>query len=425
MRVCVLLAGLLVSASAWALDGNTWIRTYVGGFGHSVYETPDGGAIMAGTFGPQTAACCDPWLIKLDAGGAVEWQMIYDAPGLAGANNIVPTQDGGYVMAGDGVEFLVVKVAANGQVQWARNYGDGGFTHLRVLEADDGNILVTGASRLGDNSQNGRAVLLDPNGNVRWQRVFGSFVFPDFFAQATQAYNGNFIVAGSSIGDYWVMELDADTGDPVWQKIYGGPGEDTGLVITKAMKRRYVMVGASETFTSGGLRNWWVVILNQSGKVWKQFSIGGIDAEDPHSVIGTSDGGFMVAGGTGSFGAGFSDIWLVKFDSRAEVEWQKSYGLSTRTDSAWQILETESGYAVIADSFFFPIEYEIWLMTLDKNGDIAGDECGLVGDTDAVPFTTIGASGEPRTVDFGATAKPSDLRVVATSLELPIETCEP
>jgi hypothetical protein len=425
MRIHILIAILLVSTASWALDDNTWIRTYAGGYGHSVYETPDGGAILGGTFGPQTPACCEPWLIKLAPNGAVEWQVTYDAAGLAGANNIVPTRDGGYVLSGEGVEFLVVKVAADGAVQWAKNLGDGGFTFLRVLEADTGNILVTGASRLGDNSLNGRAVLLDPDGNLLWQRVFGSFVFPDFFAEATQAYNGNFIVAGSSIGDYWVMELDAATGDPVWQNIYGGPGEDTGLVISRAMKRRYVMVGASETFTSGGLRNWWVVILNQSGKIWKQFSIGGIDAEDPHSVIGTSDGGFMVAGGTGSFGSGFSDIWVVKFDAKAEVEWQKTYGLPMRSDSAWQIEETENGYAVIGDSFWFPVEYEIWLMTLDKDGNIADDRCGIVRDSDAVPYDTIGATGPPRTVDFGATAKAVDLKVVATSQTWPIETCAP
>ena len=38
----IILAILLISTSSWALDDDTWIRTYVGGFGHSVYETPDG-----------------------------------------------------------------------------------------------------------------------------------------------------------------------------------------------------------------------------------------------------------------------------------------------------------------------------------------------------------------------------------------------
>ena len=33
-----------------------------------------------------------------------------------------------------------------------------------------------------------------------------------------------------------------------------------------------------------------------------------------------------------------------------------------RTDSAWQILETDTGYAVVGDSYFWPAEYEIWLV---------------------------------------------------------------
>jgi len=421
----ILLALLLASTSSLALDGNTSMRTYAGAYGHSVYETPDGGAILAGTTSQVSPAPFKPWLVKLAPNGDIQWQTVYDAPGLAGANNVVPTRDGGYVMSGEGIEFLVVKVAANGRVQWAKNYGDGGYTNLRVMEADNGNILATGTTFLGDGSENGRAVLLDPDGNVIWQKVFGTPGLIDFFTQATQAYDGNFIVAGSSLGNYWVLELDAATGDPVWQKVYGGPYDDTALVVARVMSRRYIVVGASETFNSGGERNWWVVILNQSGKIWRQFSIGGIDAEDPHTVIPTSDGGFMIGGGTGSFGSGFADIWLVKFDSRAQVEWQKTYGLPHRTDSAWQIEETDTGYSVIGDSYSFPVEYEMWLLTLDKDGNIADDECGIVADTNAVAVETIGATGDPQTVDFDATAATTRLNVIASPQDVLFETCAP
>jgi hypothetical protein len=420
----ILIALLLASTTSYALDDSTWIRTYVGGYGHSVYETADGGAILAGTFGAG-GACCDPWLLKLAADGSVQWQVTYDAPGLGGANNIVPTRDGGYVMAGEGTTFMVLKLAADGQVQWARDYGDGGGPNLRVLESSDGNILVTGGTRLGDGSNNGRAVLLDPDGNVLWQRVYGQPVLIDFFTHATEAYNGNYIVVGSSVGDYWVLELDRATGDVVWQKIYGGRAEDTGLVVARVMRNRYLVAGASDTYSGGGLRNWWFLILARNGKVWKEFTIGGIDAEDPHAVIATSDGGFMIGGGTGSFGSGFSDIWLVKFDARARVEWQKTYGLPTRTDHAWQIQETDSGYAVIGDSYYFPTDYEIWLMTLDRDGNIASGECGVVGDSNAVAWATRAPSEDGTTVSFDATAKAVDLKVVATPQDWPVETCAP
>jgi hypothetical protein len=267
----VIMIALLVAPLAAVAADSTWIRTYRGGYGHSVYETPDGGMMLAGTFGAGFA-CCQPWMIKLNADGSVGWQTTYDGPGLAGANNIVPTRDGGYIMSGEGLEMLVVKVDARGGVQWARNYGDGGLTHLRVLESDEGNFLVTGGTWLGDGiNPNGRVLLLDPNGNVLWQDVYGRPFLVDYLTSSTMAYNGNFIVAGASRGDYWVMELDKDTGAIVWQNIYGGPLEDTGLVVTRVLKNRYLVVGASETYSEGGLRNWWALILNESGKVWKEF----------------------------------------------------------------------------------------------------------------------------------------------------------
>ena len=60
----VAIAVLVTPPVTVAFDGATWIRTYGGGYGHSVYETPDGGAILGGTFGAGFD-CCRPWLIKL------------------------------------------------------------------------------------------------------------------------------------------------------------------------------------------------------------------------------------------------------------------------------------------------------------------------------------------------------------------------
>lgn len=414
----------LVPAPSLAFEG-TWIRTYLGGYGHSVHETPDGGAMLAGTFGAPFA-CCQPWLIKLAPDGSVQWQATYDSAGLAGANNVVPTRDGGYVMSGEGTEFMVVKLDANGDVRWAKNLGDGGYTQLRVLESSEGNILATGTTWLGDgNAPNGRAVLLDPDGNVLWRRVYGRPNLVDHLSGATEAYNGNFIVVGSSRADYWVMELDKSTGAIVWQNLYGGGLDDTALVVTKVLKNRYLVVGASETFSDGGMRNWWALILSETGRLVKEFSLGGKDAEDPHAAIATSDGGFMIGGGTGSFGAGFSDIWLVKFDSRARVEWQKAYGLESRTDHAWQIEETPGGYSIIGDSYAFPDFYEVWLMTVDRNGNIEQGSCGSVVDTQAKPGRTAADVRDAGALTLDIATDSRDMEVVATPQEWPIEACRP
>ena len=156
----------------------------------------------------------------------------------------------------------------------------------------------------------------------------------------------------------------------------------------------------------------------------KQFTLGGYDAEDPHTAISTSDGGFMIGGGTGSFGAGFSDIWLVKFDSHARVEWQKTYGRPDRTDHAWQIQETATGYAVIGDSYYFPADYDVWVMTLDRDGNVESGDCGFVGDTHVSAWTTDASTVEDAGVlTWDTRVKSFDMKVRATALTGRIGTC--
>jgi hypothetical protein len=426
-RIALILASVVLSAAAQTqAQEASWIRTYGGGYGHGVEATPDGGALLAGTFGV-LGDCCHPWLLKLDAAGGVEWHTIYDAPGLGGANDLAPAVDGGYVMAGDGVDLQVLKVDADGDVGWARSYGDGGYTHGRVLPTPDGHYLLTGATGLLDNGfyPNGRALKLDRNGDVLWQKVYGQFGSPEYLTRATLAYNGNYILAGMARGDYWVLEVDRDTGRVVWQNTYGGWNEDTGLVVAQVLDEYYLVAGASDSYTSGGLRNWWVVVLDKSGKVVRQVTLGGIDAEDPHAVLATSDGGFILGGGTGSFGVGFSDVWLVKFDRRMRIEWQKAYGTAGRTEHAWQIQELPEGYAVIGDSYLFPEAYDIWLMTLDRDGNVLQGGCGTVTSTRAGLARTNTKGFPSFDLAIDTDVRPNDLRVTAESQDWSAEVCSP
>jgi hypothetical protein len=46
----------------------------------------------------------------------------------------------------------------------------------------------------------------------------------------------------------------------------------------------------------------------------------------PYTIAATSDGGFVLGAMTWAYGAGYTDLWLIKISSRFEVEWQKTYG---------------------------------------------------------------------------------------------------
>jgi hypothetical protein len=67
------------------------------------------------------------------------------------------------------------------------------------------------------------------------------------------------------------------------------------------------------------------VKLNISGNVQWTKTIGGRSWDEARSIIQSSDGGYVVAGYTRSFGAGSFDIYVVKLDSSGNVAVDKDY----------------------------------------------------------------------------------------------------
>jgi len=81
----------------------------------------------------------------------------------------------------------------------------------------------------------------------------------------------------------------------------------------------------------------------------KSYSEGGW--EDAWSIQQTADEGYIVAGYTGSFGAG-GDVWILKLNSSGEIEWQKTYG-GDNYDDALSTQQTSDGYVVAGRTISF------------------------------------------------------------------------
>ena len=102
-----------------------------------------------------------------------------------------------------------------------------------------------------------------------------------------------------------------------------------------------------------GAYDYWVVKLNSSGDILWQICLGGTNVDVAYSIQQTSDGGFIVAGytcsneGDVSGNHGNSDYWVVKLNSSGTIEWQKCLG-GTDGDYAYSIQQTSDGGFIVA-----------------------------------------------------------------------------
>lgn len=96
---------------------------------------------------------------------------------------------------------------------------------------------------------------------------------------------------------------------------------------------------------------------------------GGSGADGLTAVLQARDGGYIVVGSTGSFGAGGGDAWVVKLDPWGDVEWEYTYGENTEElASDIQLLDQSEGYLIAAAARIFDVRRDIWLVPIADDG---------------------------------------------------------
>lgn len=237
---------------------------------------------------------------------------------------------------------------------WGRNHGgNAADSSFAALQNPDGGFTATGSTAsFGAGSNDVWIVKVDSGGTLVSQKTYGGT--GDDTAKAVQrTFGGGMVVAGASNStpatghDAWILNLNS-AGAISWQKIYGGSLEDEALAIRQTSDGGFIVAGDTTSF-GAGMEDFYVVRLDSLGNtVWSK-SYGGSASDVANSVIQTTDGGFVVAGYTASSGAGAKDFWIMRLDTGGKVSWQKTYG-GTGDDIAYSIQQTSDGGFLVAGS---------------------------------------------------------------------------
>lgn len=139
------------------------------------------------------------------------------------------------------------------------------------------------------------------------------------------------------------------------------------------------------------------------------------------SIQETSDGGYIVAGRTSSFGAGGGDVWIMKLDSNGNVLWQKTYG-GADGEWAYSIQETsDGGYIVAGETLSFGAGgSDVWIMKLSPNGDFPSCSTGSSQvspqDTNVNPQDSNADVNDTNVVGSDTNVEPADTSSTVTTL---------
>lgn len=364
----------------------------------------------------------DYWIVKLNSTGTIQWQKTIGGNGEDMLSDISLCEGGGYIISGTstsgisgdktdtsrddpnsffGGDLWLLRLNGDGDILWQKTYGgqfaegkdhailngdsvNSLFRNSRVMQTSDGGFIVglsatSGIS--GDKTDSNRSeanamlsflsfllsdywiLKLDNNGNIQWQKTFGT-EDNDKFSCLLQTADGGYMIGGTAEStyltltgstvsggdktdtirgkaDYWILKLNA-SGTISWQKTLGGADEEQLICIDQTADGGYILGGYSgsgisgeKTDTSRGGYDYWIVKLNAMGIIEWQKTIGGNGQDILTSIEELSDGSYLVGGAsssgisgekTGNGYGGTSDFWTMKLDAAGNIIWQKILG---------------------------------------------------------------------------------------------------
>ena len=236
-------------------------RFYSDGF-YSVDVASDGYVVSG--FTQRENASGNPqnefWIVKFDMTGTIQWDTVLGGSFSEEAFAIKTCNDGGYVLAGntssdDGDitennglrDYWIVKLQANGDVEWQKSYGGSQFDEaVSIDQTLDNGFVVLGYAKSNDG---------------------------DVSSSITPSTNGD--------KDYWLIKLDS-TGNLEWEKSFGGSADDDGFSVKQTSDGGFILAGLTTSSNvdidpsdRGGSSDFWVVKLEP-----ENLSIASFDNEE-------------------------------------------------------------------------------------------------------------------------------------------------
>jgi len=370
-----------------------WSRAYFGTADDQPrsldYVEADGGYVVAGSTSSFLPAAAKGWLMYLASDGTITWQKSLLVTSEASGQASEIRSSGDYVYAVGNPSAWILKMDRAGAVLWQRRFDRAAYDQI-VLDTlsttRDGGIVAAGlADPPGATAGGIWVVKISADGAVQWQKLYQ---LPGYTSNATsiEEAHGGYVLMGSALNisdyDFWILTLDAE-GDVLHCRRFDAGTEDAPGSV-KPAGNGYIATG---TFSSGGTGKMaWAARINPdlASAVWdKRYDSSGDDEATDIEVL--PGGGFVVAGKYG--GSGFA-AWLLGLSDNGSLQWSSAYG--TNLLNGFADVHPVGDYGLsAAGQVWYDVGHQLdfFIQVLQADGGPAFTNLGMSSGTDA-PVTT-------------------------------------
>ena len=307
--------------------------------GFSAKQTLDTGYIIGGSTSSFGNGNNDMYLIKTDKFGTPTMQATYGGINVDIGKCVRQTTDHGYIIVGytnsfgaGGYDVYLVKTDSMLQTQWSRTYGGSDWDFGNCVEqTTDGGYIICGSTfSYGKGDQDYFLIKTNSAGDTLWTKTFGG-ANEDIAKSVIQTSDGGYILTGTSkslgdtLGDFYTVKTDS-IGDTLWTNKWGGPQPDFANDVMERISGGYIVCGGTKSYGSGSSDGNLIKISN-AGITDTVYTVGFPGYEEFESITQRTDGKIAMIGTTTSLGYGTpGDVYFFLLNSDFTFYNSNTYG---------------------------------------------------------------------------------------------------
>jgi hypothetical protein len=297
------------------------------------------------------------------------------------SREVINTPDGGYIIAGStnnsnqyDADLYVMKADVHGNFLWGKTYGGAKPEYAYSMVAtSDGNYFVVGYSQsFGGGDFDIYLIKIDPTGTLLWQKTYGG-IGNEHGREIIPTSDGNYAIVGTSNSGQtsdqaFLMKIDL-AGTVLWTKYYGGDMHEGGNSVKETPTGDFIVNGQTFSYgqTNGSV---YLVKTNSTGDTtWTRYYNTGNITSEGTSIVSNPDGSFVFIIRDSS-ATNDIDARLIKTDSNGNILWNKLYG-GNQKDTPKRLRQTSDGgyVASITSRSFGWINPDMWILRFNTIGD--------------------------------------------------------